>query len=80
MLPAPQAMDTMSAGDVCIIFTPDDTHYMITMAAIERKLHVLVAKPVVKTLAEHLKLLEAAKEHNVLVSQLPICPTKQAAS
>jgi predicted dehydrogenase len=41
---------------------------------------VLVAKPVVKTLAEHLKLLEAAKEHNVLVSQLPICPTKQAAS
>ncbi len=67
-----QAMDTMSPGDVCIIFTPDDTHFNITMAAIEHKLHVLVAKPVVKTLAEHLKLMEAAKEHNVLVRELPL--------
>jgi D-galacturonate reductase len=63
-------MDSMSPGDVCIIFTPDDTHFKITMAAIEHKLHVLVAKPVVKTLAEHLKLMEAAKQHSVLVRPL----------
>lgn len=57
----------MKPGDVAIIFTPDDTHFAITSAAIKAGLHVLVAKPVVKTLAEHLQLIEVAKQHNVLV-------------
>jgi D-galacturonate reductase len=30
------ALDTYQKGDVAIIFTPDDTHFEIAMAAIER--------------------------------------------
>ena len=58
----------MSAGDVCIIFTPDDTHFKIALAAIRHRLHVLVAKPAVKTLADPLTLTKAAEECDVLVS------------
>ena len=32
------------AGDGVIIFTPDDTHFDIAMAAIERGMHVLITK------------------------------------
>ena len=64
-----QAIATMQPGDVAIIFTPDDTHFEITSACIRHGLHVLVAKPIVKTLKEHLQLLELAAEHNVMVSK-----------
>jgi D-galacturonate reductase len=37
------------------------------MYAIERKIHVLITKPAVKTLEHHLSLLEAAKKHGVFV-------------
>jgi len=53
-------------GDLAIIFTPDDTHFEIAMACIERGLHVMITKPPVKKLEEHLKLMEAAKKKNVL--------------
>lgn len=53
-------------GDVAIIFTPDDTHYDIAMACIERGMHVMITKPPVKTLKQHLNLIEAAKRKNVL--------------
>ena len=53
-------------GDVVTIFTPDDTHFDIAKACMEAKLHVLVAKPAVKTLDNHLKLIQVAKENNVL--------------
>lgn len=36
--------------------------------AIKRGLHVLITKPVVKTLAHHLELMKLAKEKNVLVA------------
>jgi hypothetical protein len=49
------ALDTFKPGDVCIIFTPDDTHFDIALACIEAGMHVMVTKPLVKTLAEHLK-------------------------
>ena len=62
------ALDTMRPGDVVTIFTPDDTHFAIAMAAVERGLHVLAAKPLVKTLDEHLKLMRAAEEKGVLVA------------
>jgi len=62
------ALDTMSAGDFVTIFTPDDTHCQIALAAIERGLHVLVTKPPVKTLEEHRSLVEAAGRKNVLVA------------
>jgi D-galacturonate reductase len=61
------AMDTMKAGDAVIIFTPDPTHFSIAKAAIERHLHVLVAKPLVKTLQDHLALESLAKEKQVLL-------------
>ena len=48
------ALDAFSPGDAVTIFTPDDTHFEIALAAIERGLHVLVTKPPVKTLAHHL--------------------------
>lgn len=45
----------------------DDTHCAIALAAIERGLHVLLTKPLVKTLAEHYKLFEAARRKGVLL-------------
>eukprot|EP01039_Chlorochromonas_danica_P007292 gene7292-8069_t len=62
------ALDSFQAGDAVTIFTPDDTHFEIALAAVERGLHVLVTKPVVKTLEEHRRLDEAAKAHGVLVA------------
>ena len=66
------ALDSMQPGDIVTIFTPDDTHFDIAKYAIEvcisglslrshrampqRKLHVLITKPAVKTLAEHQEL------------------------
>lgn len=62
-----QAFEALSPGDAVTIFTPDDTHFEIAMAAVKRGLHVLATKPVVKTVEEHLALAKAAKENNVLV-------------
>ena len=62
------ALDAMKPGDVTTVFTPDDTHFAIAMAAIERGLHVLAAKPLVKTLDEHLRLVRAAEASGVLVA------------
>lgn len=63
-----QAMDDLQPGDLVTVFTPDDQHFSMAMAAVERGLHVLIAKPLVKTLAEHLELAEAAREKGVLVA------------
>jgi D-galacturonate reductase len=38
------------------------------MAAVERGCHVLIAKPIVQTLTDHLALQAAAEKHNVLVA------------
>ena len=54
-------------GDVCSVFTPDDTHYDIILAALEAGLHVMATKPMVKTLAQHQTLVEKAREKNVLL-------------
>ncbi|MDB4614579.1 Gfo/Idh/MocA family oxidoreductase [bacterium] len=62
------ALKTMSAGDVVVVFTPDDTHYEITMAAVRHGCHVLVAKPLVKTVADHVQLQAAAFQKRVLVA------------
>jgi len=63
-----QALQAMTPGDVVTVFTPDDTHFPIAMAAVRRGCHVLVAKPIVKTVEEHLALAHAAAENNVLVA------------
>ncbi|MFG0288105.1 MAG: Gfo/Idh/MocA family protein [Rhodopirellula sp. JB044] len=62
------ALDTLHPGDSVIVFTPDDTHYSIAMEAIEKGLHVLIAKPIVKTVDEHLALMRKANEKGVLVA------------
>lgn len=62
------AMDELQPGDLVTVFTPDDQHFAMAMAAVERGLHVLIAKPLVKTLAEHLDLADAAREKGVLVA------------
>lgn len=62
------ALDSFTPGDVVTIFTPDDTHFDIALAAIERGLHVLVTKPAVKTLEQHQILHQAAQAHGVLVA------------
>jgi D-galacturonate reductase len=63
-----RALDTLAPGDVVTVFTPDDTHFRIALDAAERGCHVLVAKPIVKRLEEHLALAEAAARHRVLVA------------
>lgn len=63
-----EAISKFRKGDAVTIFTPDDTHFDIALAAIERGLHVLVTKPAVKTLEQHLILHEAAIRNNVLVA------------
>ena len=62
------AISTFQAGDVAIIFTPDDTHYEIALACIQQGMHVMVTKPIVQTLEHHINLIKAAKEKNVLVA------------
>jgi len=62
-----KALETFTAGDVALVFTPDDTHFEIVMACIERGLHVMVTKPIVKSLSQHQQIVAAAKKHNVLV-------------
>jgi D-galacturonate reductase len=63
-----RALENVSAGDVAIIFTPDDTHFEIARDCVSRGCHTLVAKPLVKTVEEHLALARAAKEAGVLVA------------
>jgi len=67
---APKAFKDAAAafkpGDVAIIFTPDDTHYEIAMECIERGMHVMITKPPVKTLKEHMQVVAAAKRKGVL--------------
>jgi D-galacturonate reductase len=62
------AISTYKAGDVAVIFTPDDTHYEIAMACIQKGMHVMVTKPIVQTLEHHQALAKAAAEKNVLVA------------
>lgn len=60
------AIEQLRPGDVVTVFTPDDTHHRIALAALRKRCHVLIAKPLVRTLAEHLELAAAAAENGVL--------------
>jgi len=63
-----EALDKFAKpGDVCSVFTPDDSHFEIISAALDRGLHVMATKPMVKTLKEHQFLVEKAKAKNVLL-------------
>jgi len=63
-----EALNTMQKGDFVTIFTPDDSHFIIAKESIQRGLHVLLTKPPVKTLKEHIELTQLAKKHNVIVA------------
>ncbi|KAH6565772.1 hypothetical protein BASA50_003373 [Batrachochytrium salamandrivorans] len=62
-----RAIDRMQPGDGITIFTPDDTHFDIALYAIRHKLHVLIAKPAVQSVAHHKILIQEARNHGVLV-------------
>ena len=62
------ALQTFERGDVAIVTTPDQTHFAIAKAVIERGLHVLIAKPVVQTLDDHSALIALSQQHKVLVA------------
>jgi D-galacturonate reductase len=62
------AIATFAPGDAAIIVTPDDTHAAIATAAVQRGLHVLVAKPLVHTLEQHIALERTAAARGVLVA------------
>lgn len=62
------ALDNLEKGDLVTIFTPDDTHFQIAHDAIERGCHVLIAKPLVKTVDEHQRLISAAQRNGCLVA------------
>ena len=63
-----QGLATLSPGDIVIIFTPDDSHFQIAMDAVKAGCHVLIAKPIVKTIEQHQTLARAANEANVIVA------------
>ena len=61
------ALKEMGKGDIGSIFTPDDVHFEIAKAAIQKGLHLMITKPICKTLKEHHQLIDLAKKHKVLV-------------
>jgi D-galacturonate reductase len=63
-----KALDRLSRGDAVVVFTPDDTHFSIALDAVERGCHVLIAKPIVQTLDDHLRLIREAQANDVLVA------------
>ncbi|CAO1613978.1 unnamed protein product [Sympodiomycopsis kandeliae] len=60
------AIDALKPGDAITIFTPDSTHFAIAEYALRRKIHVLLTKPAVQKLPDHLRLSEIASENKVL--------------
>ena len=57
----------MNSKDIASVFTPDDTHFDIVKACLEKGLHVMCTKPMVKTLKDHKFLIELAEKNNLLL-------------
>ncbi|MCK9426311.1 MAG: Gfo/Idh/MocA family oxidoreductase [Ignavibacteriaceae bacterium] len=53
--------------DAVIIATPTDTHLPIALACIEKKKHLLVEKPITRSIAETQQIVDAAKKQNTKV-------------
>ena len=63
-----KALDQLSPHDYVLIFTPDDLHYEMAHRAASLGLHVLVAKPIVKTTAEHDSLIEISQKNKLTIA------------
>jgi D-galacturonate reductase len=61
------ALGELKKGSAVLIFTPDDTHFEIAREALEAGMQVLVAKPLVKTVAEHQALMRLSEKYNLLL-------------
>lgn len=62
-----EAIDSLPRGSAITIFTPDSTHFDIALYAIRRGIHVLVTKPAVQHLVDHLALVREAEKAGVYV-------------
>ena len=62
-----KVLSVMPKGSAVMIFTPDDTHFQIAKDALEADMHVLVAKPLVKTVKEHEILEQLATQNNLFL-------------
>ncbi len=58
-------LDKEKNYDAVVVSTPDHTHAVAAMAAIERYKHVYVEKPLAHTIHEVRALMKAARKHNV---------------
>jgi predicted dehydrogenase len=58
-------LDEQKDIDAVIVATPDHSHAVIAMAAMERKKHVYVQKPLTHSVHEARLLTEAARKHGV---------------
>ena len=52
--------------DAVVVATPDHTHAVIAMAAMQRGKHVHVQKPMTRTVSEARALTEAARRYKVI--------------
>ena len=52
--------------DAIIVSTPNDTHYSISMMAIDAGLHVLCEKPLARTYARAAEMAKAAQEKGIV--------------
>lgn len=59
-------LDEEKEIDAVVIATPDHTHAVIAMYAMERGKHIFCQKPLTRTIYEARKLAEAAKKYNVV--------------
>jgi predicted dehydrogenase len=59
-------LDEQKDIDAVIVATPDHTHAVIAMAAMERKKHVYVQKPLTHSVYEARLLTETARKHGVV--------------
>jgi predicted dehydrogenase len=58
-------LDKEKQIDAVTISTPDHTHAMAAMAAMERGIHIYVQKPLTHTISEARRLTEAARKYGV---------------